>query len=102
MDSKMEGWEYIELRFSADERYIYIYPEDKIDTLKIKQAFKKFPEFKIEKVDDGAFLDFGYNNATRSGFIVTLNILGHNGWDAFSVSDSEKCQSVFLKRRIEK
>ncbi|HMR98372.1 MAG TPA: hypothetical protein PKE62_03875 [Anaerolineales bacterium] len=99
----MERWEYIEVRFLADIYRIYFYPEDKIDTTKIKQAFKNRGELEIEQQRNSAYLYFGhYGRVEGSDFVLALNILGQGGWEAFAASDSEGRQSVFLKRRIEK
>jgi hypothetical protein len=98
----MERWEYIEVRCSRDEHYLYIRPQDKIDHIKIKQALKDQAEVGLDKTANCFFIIFEYSSYGRRNFLLALNILGQSGWEAFSASDSEDGQSIFLKRRIEK
>jgi hypothetical protein len=102
----MERWEYIEVRFSRDEQYLYIRPQDKIDHIKIKQALKDQAKVGLDKTANCFFIIFDYkinqDKRWRSNFLLALNILGQSGWEAFSASDSKDGQSIFLKRRIEK
>jgi hypothetical protein len=107
--AKMERWEYIKL-FLFKNGYVRIYPIDKVDVTVFKLAFKNWSEFVVEKNNDSVLLFTRGEQSEHSIVMLILNILGENGWEAFSASDSdsdreyssEHSQSIFLKRRIEK
>lgn len=99
----MERWEYIEIRFSDSNYYIYFYPKDKIDPTKLKQSFKNRADIETNQRENSVYLYFGrHGRIGGSDLVLALNILGQGGWEAFAASDSKRGQSVFLKRRLEK